>query len=382
MSVANSPSMLPLSGVRVLDLTTLVPGPLATLALAEAGAHVLKIERPGGDEARTYEPKAGADSGTFALLNRGKRSLVLNLKTPDGLDRLRSLAEGADVLVEQFRPGVMDRLGLDFANMQALNPRLIYCSITGYGQSGPSRDVAAHDLNYIAETGMLSLVSSGDGTPGLPPALIADIGGGSYPAIINILMALLQREKTGKGCYIDVAMAENVFPFLYWALVQQQLTGAAPMPGGEMTTGGTARYRIYKTADGRFLTVAPVEDRFWDIFCEVIELEEEYRADQKDPAKTIGQVAARIKEKTANQWLERFEGHDACVAVVATIGEALQSQHFQNRGVFQKRVQASDRELVALPMPLSNAFRHDANILPYPRLDEAKGDGGWEMFAA
>src|SRR5687768_8746098 len=197
--------MQPLEGIRVLDFSTLLPGPLATLLLAEAGAEVIKIERPGtGDEMRSYTPKFGTDSVNFALLNRGKRSIAIDLKAQNAVSRLRPLLEKADVIVEQFRPGVMDRLGLGYEAASALNPRVVYCSITGYGQSGPRAQTAAHDLNYIAETGMLALSAGPDGVPVLPPALIADISGGAYPAVMNILLALRACEKSGRGCKLDV----------------------------------------------------------------------------------------------------------------------------------------------------------------------------------
>lgn len=372
--------MRPLTGIRVLDLTTLVPGPITTLALAEAGASVLKIERPGGDEARNYEPKVGVDSGVFVLLNRGKRSLVLDLKTASGIARLKRLVSEADILVEQFRPGVMARLGVSYDDLSKINRRLIYCAISGYGQSGPSSQIAAHDLNYVGESGMLSLVASENGAPALPPALIADIAGGSYPAIINILLALLHRDRSGEGCFIDISMAENVLPFLYAAIAQHQITGNSPKPGGEMTTGGSVRYGIYRTADGRFLTVAPVEDRFWLNFCDRIGLSDADRADTVDPEHTKRIVASRIAEKTAAEWIAISSGHDVCVSVVATIDEALKSDHFRDRNIFDNSVEVGQSKLMALPMPLAKVFRSSGSSMPYPSLDEAKSAGDWEMF--
>jgi crotonobetainyl-CoA:carnitine CoA-transferase CaiB-like acyl-CoA transferase len=175
--------MLPLSGIRVLDFSTLLPGPMAGLFLVEAGAEVIKIERPGmGDEMRTYMPRLGEDSANFVLLNRGKRSIAIDLKAPDAVTRLTPLIERSDVLIEQFRPGVMDRLGLGYAALCQINPRLIYCSITGFGQTGPRRDMAAHDLNYLALAGLLSLTGGRDSAPGMPHMPIADIAAGTYPA--------------------------------------------------------------------------------------------------------------------------------------------------------------------------------------------------------
>ena len=203
--------MLPLSGIRVLDFSTLLPGPMATLLLAEAGADVIKVERPAGEELRSYEPRFADTSVSFAMLNRGKKSVAIDLKQAGAVDRLRPLIESADVVVEQFRPGVMDRLGLGYDSLRVVNPRLIYCAITGYGQSGLKSQVAAHDLNYQADSGLLSISAGSDGAPVVPSALIADIAGGAYPAVINILLALRRRDATGEGCKIDVAMTDGLF---------------------------------------------------------------------------------------------------------------------------------------------------------------------------
>jgi crotonobetainyl-CoA:carnitine CoA-transferase CaiB-like acyl-CoA transferase len=246
--------MQPLEGIRVLDFSTLLPGPLATLMLAEAGAEVIKIERPGrGDEMRSYTPKFGVDSVNFALLNRGKRSIAMDLKEQGAVAKLMPLLKSADVIVEQYRPGVMDRLGLGYEALDKINPRIIYCAITGYGQSGPRAEVAAHDLNYVAEAGMLALAAGADGAPVVPAALVADIGGGTYPAVINILLALRERDRTGKGCKLDIAMADNLFAFMYWALGNGQAGGQWPAPGGDLVTGGSPRYNVYRTKDGKFV---------------------------------------------------------------------------------------------------------------------------------
>ena len=256
--------MTPLDGIRVLDFTSLLPGPLATLVLAEAGAEVTKIERPGmGDEMRTYVPKFGADAVNFALLNRGKRSVQLDLKDPESSAPIRALVQDADVLIEQFRPGVMERLGLGPDAVHAINPRIVYCSLSGYGQHGPLADRAGHDLNYVAELGLLGLSRGAGGEPVLPPALVADIGGGSYPAVINILLALIERERTGRGARLDVSMTDNVFTFLYWAMGNGLAAGQWPEPGAELLTGGSPRYNIYRAADGGWIAAAPLEDRFW-----------------------------------------------------------------------------------------------------------------------
>lgn len=365
--------MIPLDGVRVLDFSTLLPGPLATLILAEAGARVTKVERPGhGDEMRSYTPKFGTDSVNFALLNRGKESLEVDLKSPEASEVLRPLIEGADILVEQFRPGVMARLGLDYDTVAEINPRIVYCSISGYGKEGPRAGVAAHDLNYVSETGLLGLTVGSDGSPVLPQALIADIGGGAYPAVMNILLALLERERVGKGVHLDISMSENVFTFLYWALGNGTATGEWPRPGDELVTGGTPRYNIYRTADGRHIAAAPLEEKFWQRFCEILDLDEALRDDSKDPEATKAAVAERIGSLPAEHWKECFEGEDVCCTLVREVGEALEDEHFEARNVFDRSVEdGNGREIPALPLPVVSKLRRPELTLGYPALGEA-----------
>ncbi|MBE0625891.1 MAG: CoA transferase [Burkholderiales bacterium] len=360
----------PLSGVCVLDFSTLLPGPLATLLLAEAGAEVIKIERPGsGDEMRSYEPKFGPSSVNFAMLNRGKRSVEIDLKAPDARSRLRPLIARADVVLEQFRPGVMDRLGLGYEALAEINPRIIYCAITGYGQSGPKAQLAAHDLNYVAESGLLGLAAGADGAPIVPPALIADIAGGSYPAMINILLALRERESSGRGRKLDVAMADNLFSFMYWALGNGLAAGAWPRAGGELVTGGSPRYQIYRTSDGRFLAAAPLEQKFWENFCEAIGLEAQWRDDARDAHATRDAIASCVAGRTAAAWSKALAGKDVCCAIVASVEEALADAHFRARGLFAQQLVAGDRAICALPVPIDPAFRRPA-ALGYPALGE------------
>jgi crotonobetainyl-CoA:carnitine CoA-transferase CaiB-like acyl-CoA transferase len=364
--------MRPLEGLRVLDFTTLLPGPLCTLVLAEAGAEVIKIERPGrGDEMRTYLPKFGVDSVNFALLNRGKRSVAIDLKAPRAVDRLRPLLETADVVIEQFRPGVMDRLGLGYAALSEIQPRVVYCSLTGYGQTGPNSAIAAHDLNYAAETGLLGIAAGSDGAPVVPAALVADIGGGSFPAVINVLLALQRRARTGQGCHLDVAMSDNLFTFMYWGLGNGFAAGRWPRPGRELVSGGSPRYQIYRTADDRFVAAAPLEEQFWTRFCELIALPEPWRDDARDPAGTRQAVAERIRSASAGEWRARFAGQDVCCSIVATLEEAVENAHFRARGLFERTVTADGRRIPALPLPLAAEFRAPEPAATYPALGEA-----------
>ena len=364
--------MQPLKGIRVLDFSTLLPGPLATLILAEAGAEVIKIERPGrGDEMRSYEPRFGTDSVNFALLNRGKRSIAIDLKAADAVGKLRPLIESADVVLEQFRPGVMDRLGLGYEALKAMNPRLVYCALTGYGQNGARADLAAHDLNYVAESGLLALTTGADGAPVLPAALVADIAGGTYPAVINILLALRERDRTGLGLKLDIAMAENLFTLMYWGIGNGLAAGRWPRPGGELVTGGSPRYNIYRTRDERFLAAAPLEQKFWESFCALLEVPAELRDDRVDPAATHAEIAQRVKARSADELRALFKGHDVCCAIMSTLQDALADPHFAARGVFDRKLAVGGERIGALPVPVADAFRSDEREAGYPQLGEA-----------
>jgi len=346
---ASSAELLPLSGVTVVDFSSLAPGPLATLLLAAAGAAVTKVERPAGGDALRARPES------FDMLNRGKASIAADLKSPDQRVRLEPLLRSCDVVLEQFRPGVMDRLGLGYAAVRAVNPGVVYCSITGYGQSGPRRGRAGHDLNYLGHSGALELVRH-DGTAGsaLPPALLADVGAGSYPAVINILLALLQRERTGQGRHLDIAIADNVFPFIFWALAE---AGSSPLgPGAGRLAGGSPRYQTFRTSDGRTALVAALEQKFWDAFCEVIGLDEQLRDDAGDPQATIAAVAAIIESRPSWHWAAAFEEADCCCSVAATVAEAMADSAFQARGLFTAAAGVPPARAAGLPLPLDRSL--------------------------
>jgi crotonobetainyl-CoA:carnitine CoA-transferase CaiB-like acyl-CoA transferase len=363
--------MQPLKGLTVIDFSTLLPGPLASLVLAEAGAEVIKVEPPGGEAMRHFGTPFGQGSVEFMLLNRGKRSIELDLKSPGAWQRLSPLIARADVLIEQFRPGVMDRLGLGYEALKASNPGLIYCALTGYGQSGPRSRAAGHDLNYLAETGLLRLGADARGDPVVPPALIADIGGGAYPVVINVLLALRRRELEGRGCFLDIAMTDHLFSFQYWAQGMLEATGRAPKSGAELLTGGSPRYQLYRTSDRKYLAAAPLEQRFWDNFCEAIGLDAASRRDRDNPEATKAAVAAIIETRTASEWTQVFAGSDACVSVVADIGEAMQDPHFVSRGLFSHRAGDEHESLTAAALPLSPQFRSAPGTLGVPALGEA-----------
>lgn len=374
-----------LDGILILDFSTLLPGPMATLFLADAGAEVIKVERPGrGEEMRSYEPKWGADSANFNMLNRAKKSIALDLKSDVDRAKLEPIVAKADVIVEQFRPGVMDRLGLGYEEVRKINPSIIYCSITGYGQSGPKSAVAGHDLNYIGDTGLLALSLGTTSAPVLPPALIADISGGTYPAVFNILLALRERDRSGAGTRIDIAMADNLFPFQYWALGEGQITGQWPGSGDALVTGGSCRYRLYPTADGRFAAVAALEQKFWDIFTKAIGLEPEFRDDSRAPEETMRRVGEILGSQTAAHWNAVFENADCCCSIVRTASEAMRDAHFAARGVFRERLSNEVGDTIAaLPTPISPNLRATTGAtLSAPRLGEHNDElltPGWPL---
>jgi alpha-methylacyl-CoA racemase len=354
--------MRPLAGIRVLDFSTLLPGPMATLLLAEAGAEVIKIERPGGEDMRHYAPAWGKDSVNFALLNRGKKSLAADLKDAQARARILEIAKTSDVVVEQFRPGVMDRLGLGYDALRMLNPKLIYCAITGYGQSGPRRDRAGHDLNYIGDAGLLALASGSPGHRVVPPALIADIAGGAYPAVMNILLALRRRDASGEGAYLDIAMTDGLFAFVYWAIGNGLAAAAWPDDGRELVTGGSPRYQLYDTSDGRIVAAAPLEQKFWLAFTAAIGLDPTYVDDARDPAATIARAAAIIATRSAAEWAPLFDAADCCCSIVQDVRAALNDPHFTARGLFARALtNEQGATIAALPVPIIPAFRAPAD---------------------
>jgi alpha-methylacyl-CoA racemase len=356
--------MQPLSDLLVLDFSTLLPGPLASLFLAEAGARIVKIERPEGEDMRRFPPRFGESSAPFAALNRGKTSLAVDLKAADALQRLRPLIATADILIEQFRPGVMERLGCGYAALQALNPRLIYCSISGYGQDGPRALEAGHDINYQAIGGLLGQsLRRGEPAP-LPPALVADIAGGALPAVLNILLALRERDRSGQGCHLDIAMADAMPTFAWYGLAQGQANGRYPAGGEGILTGGSPRYGLYATADGWFLAVGALEQKFWATFCQAIGLDAALHDDGRDPAATRAGVAAIVAARPAGHWREALEPLDCCCTVVRSLEEALADPHLTARGLFDRQVEEpGGQRIVSTPLPLAPVFRDAAPAL-------------------
>jgi crotonobetainyl-CoA:carnitine CoA-transferase CaiB-like acyl-CoA transferase len=361
--------MQPLSGLLVLDFTTLLPGPLASLMLAEAGAEVLKIERPGGDDARRFPPFIDGESAVFAMLNRGKQVLTLDLKGAGDRAKLIPLIQRADILLEQFRPGVMARLGLGYDDVHTLNPRLIYCSISGYGQSGARVEEAGHDINYIGNTGLLDLQPGPIEAPVVPPMLAADIAGGSFPAVINILLALRARDQSGQGCRLDIAMSDAMFTFGWAALALGAVTGKFPKPGELWLVGGSPRYRLYPAKDGKLVACGAIEQKFWAAFSKAIGLPAEFVNDLRDPNATRDAVAKLIAARTSDEWRPIFAAADCCTTIVVPLQQAMRDPHFVQRGLFDYKVEsASGKTIPALPLPIAPEFRGQPGAKKAPPL--------------
>lgn len=334
---------LPLEGLKVLDLSRLLPGPYATLVLADLGATVDKVEEPqGGDYTRHMPPLKGEVSALFLALNRNKRSVTLDLKTPEGVAALKRLASRYDVLVESFRPGVMDKLGVGFEALARENPRLIYCSISGYGATGPDRLKAGHDLNYIARSGVLAYGGAPGGPPAMPGVQMADIGGGSLFALVGILAALHERQRTGKGRFVDISMTEGSLAFLHMHLGARLMMGAESGPlqrGAEPLNGGYACYGLYRTQDDRWLAVGSLEPKFFGGLCEVIgrpDLMPGGYDTGEEGRTTRRELEALFATKPLAHWVELFRRHDLCIEPVNEGDEVLNDPQLVARGLFVK----------------------------------------------
>jgi crotonobetainyl-CoA:carnitine CoA-transferase CaiB-like acyl-CoA transferase len=327
----------PLDGVRVLDLTRLLPGGYATLLMADLGADVVKVEEPvRGDYIRWTPPIVDGESTAHRALNRGKRSVVINLKDAAGASLLRRLAGGFDVLVESFRPGVMERLGVGPSAMASVAPRLVYCAISGYGQDGPYRDRAGHDLNYIGHAGMLSLNGEEGGPPVVPAVQVGDLAGGGMAAVIGILAALLERSATGRGRFVDTAMMDGVAS---WLSIHQGAflqSGQEPRRGEMPLSGAYACYSVYECGDGRWVTVGALEPQFWTALCTALEVPELVHTQFGPPEQQHemrGRLASVFGSKPRDEWLERLAGIEACVGPVNSPSEALGDPQVAHRGL-------------------------------------------------
>jgi crotonobetainyl-CoA:carnitine CoA-transferase CaiB-like acyl-CoA transferase len=325
----------PLDGVRVLDLSRLLPGPVCTLHLADLGADVVKVEDTGsGDYARALglaptgdgRAPSNAPSAFFRMVNRNKRSLALDLKASAGRAAFLRLARHADVIVESFRPGVVDRLGVGYASVAAINRRIVYCSISGYGQTGPYRDRPGHDINYLGYAGVLDQTGTGGGPPALSNLQVADLLGGAMNASTAILAALFGASRTGNGTHVDIAMTDGSLAHNIFALHAIETLGHAQARGEDLLTGGVPCYGVYATQDGRHLAVGALEGKFWRALCEALDrpdLVAGQLATGRAGTAVRQQLAAIFAQHTQAHWIERLATVECCVTPVLSLDEAL-----------------------------------------------------------
>lgn len=320
---------LMLEGVRILDLSTNLPGPYCTMLLSDLGAGVIKVEEPRlGDNARVL------GGYFFDQLNRGKRSVKINLKNPAGREAFLKLAARSDVVLESFRPGVVKRLGIDYEEVKKVNDRVIYCSISGFGQDGPMRDVPAHDLNIISMTGIQQMSGLKEGPPAVPPVLIADTASGSHAALA-IVSALWQREARKIGQYLDISMYESCFAWQHFN-ASNHLSGFIYGAGEGILNGGAPCYNIYETADGRHISIGAVEPHFWAGICRIIGKEhliDKQFALGQEADRAIGELRELFLGGTSGRWMEMLGPHGLCVAPVLSLKESLDQPQARHRNV-------------------------------------------------
>lgn len=349
----------PLASLKVLDFSTLLPGPFGTMILADLGAEVLRIESPTRpDMVRIMPPMVDGVSAAHAYLNRGKRSLAIDLKKPEGVELVKKLVAEYDIVVEQFRPGVMDKLGVGYEALKSVNPKLIYCSITGYGQTGPFRDRAGHDMNYLSVAGVLSYNGRQASGPAPMAVQVADVAGGSCHAVMGILAAVIHRSQTGEGQMIDISMTDAAFSL-------HALTAPGALQGGEQPAlertqlNGGSFYDCYETADGRYLSVGGLEPQFGMAFCQAIGKPQlAPRLLITEPvqlAETKREIAEAVKARTLAEWQARFADIDACVEPVLSFAEACEHPQIKARQMLVQvpSLEGSGQTQLASPFKLS-----------------------------
>lgn len=365
---------LPLAGVRVLDLSRLLPGPMCTMHLADLGADVIKIEDVGrGDYARWSGKKQVVNSPFFLALNRNKRSIALDLRKAAGRDAFLSLAATADVVVESFRAGVLDRLGCGYRALSAANPRLVVCSITGYGQTGPLSTRAGHDINFLAAAGISDQTGPADGPPALTNFQIGDLAGGALSACMGILAALIEARTTGHGRHVDVAMTDCAMAHMILPLVAQATAGQAKPRGADRLTGERADYGYYETSDGRYMAVGAVEPQFWAMLCNAVgrpDLIEHQTGSPETVARTRATLTDIFRSRTLDDWAAVFDQVDCCVNPVLTPDEAVASPHVQSRGLVRRTPHPIEGEMLHYAFPIPMTDFEFAVRRPVPMLGE------------
>jgi alpha-methylacyl-CoA racemase len=365
---SQAPDGLALSNVRVLDLTRLAPGPFASLVLADLGADVIKLEEPDHGDWLRYPMAAGQDSQRaikiFELLNRNKKSVTLNLKTAEGKAVLRHLVRGADVLLEGFRAGTMRRMGLDYESLRSINPSLIYASLSGYGQSGPYRKRACHDLNCLALAGLLDLNGQPDETPAMSALPWVDMVAGLWTAL-GVVVALLARQRGGPGQYLDISMLDSVTGLMHVPVSEWLAAGIPPQRGKTFLSGELACYNVYQTADGRYVTLGALESQFWKDFCTAVGREDWVgRHRSQDQAGLRAEVVALFRTQPQAYWVKLFAGRDCCCEPVLAVDEAFAHPQVVQRGLLREGWLATPLTAAgAKSAPAPQLGQHTAEIL-------------------
>jgi crotonobetainyl-CoA:carnitine CoA-transferase CaiB-like acyl-CoA transferase len=347
-----------LHGMKVLDLTRLLPGNFCTLLLADCGAEVLKIEDTDrGDYGRWHPPLVRTQSAYFLGLNRNKMSMKLNLKTDEGRAIFMKLAERSDIILESFRPGVTDRLGVGYEAVRKVNPGIIYCSISGFGQDGPYRNKVGHDINYIGIGGILGITGQRGEPPTIPATQIADIGGGGMMAAIGILMALVHRGETGRGQYVDISMLDGVVSWLSMFASKYFADGDIPERGEMMLNGQFPCYRIYRTKDDKYITIGALEPRFWENLCWALEREDltphQYATGSKGD-EVVAQLEKIFITKTRDEWDEYLEDFEICHGSVNDFQETFSDPQVLHREMILEADHPTEGRIWDTPRGISN----------------------------
>lgn len=364
---------LPLKGIKVLDLSRYLPGPLCTQILADFGAEVVKVEDVGsGDLGRHLAPVVGGQSTRFYTVNRNKKSITLDLRQAKGREVFKKLVESYDVVIDQFRPGVMDKMGLGYEELKQINPGLIYCAITGYGLYGPMRDRAGHDVNYLNLSGVSELTGTSSSGPAMSGVQIADIAGGTLYAVAAVLLAIISRSKTGRGQLCDVAMMDGSISLLAYTIGEWCGWGRLPARGDDVLTGGYACYNIYSTLDNKYVSLGAVEDKFWRIFCERLERPEyvslQYVTTEQAAIKE--DIRNIMKSKTRDEWVEFFSQDDICFTPVLTLEEMCQHPQVLAREMVQTvhNVRNCGKDVVVTGIPIKLSDTPGQVVLSFPEL--------------
>ncbi len=368
-----------LKGIKILDLSRLLPGPFASLLLADMGAEVIKVEdTTAGDYMRDFDPKVNEDSAYYLSVNRNKKSIKINFKKPEGQEIFKKMVAEADVVLESFRPGIMEAWGIGYQELKKVNPALVYCAMTGYGQTGPHKDKAGHDLNYLSLSGIMDISGIKNGRPVMSGTQIADLSGGMY-AVIGILSALMRKKTTGEGGFVDAAMLDGLLSWMAFYVAQYQADGN-PLKRGELDlSGGLVCYNIYQTKDNRYVGLGSLEFKFWQTFCLAIgreDLVKTHMARANDGEPVYEEVKQIFLTKDLAEWEALLANVDCCFTPIQSIDEVLNGAHFRERGLGVTLQHPTEGVLHQIGLPVKFIFNEQEytpggdQLLPPPKWGE------------